>query len=705
MNTSERRYFNRELSWIAFNERVLEEANDLTNPLLERVKFLAITSSNLDEFFMVRVGGLQLLISDDRNEPDASGMTPTQQLEAIRKRVQKMVREQYSCFMAHLYPQLSKAGIRQITPHELNNDQTNYLRRYFDEEIFAVASPMTIGNINEFPLLPNLGLNLVVRLEPGEEDGRAYRYAIIPFGPRMPRIITIPSPSGYNYMLLEDVIKLYIERFFPGVPVIETATFRITRNADMSVREDLAADLLAGMEDVLIERKMSDCVRLEIEKSASPTTLNFFKKSLSVADWDIYRIPGPLNLSAFMALGAINGFDSLKYDPWPPQPCPAVDMSASIFTQLAEKDILLCHPYESYEPVIKFIEEASLDPNVLAIKQILYRTSSQSPVVAALKRAAERGKYVTAIVELKARFDEARNIEWARELERAGAQVIYGVKGLKTHAKLCIVVRREPQGVVRYLHFGTGNYNELTAKIYSDISYMTTNSNLAIDSSAFFNAITGLSEPREYLKIAAAPLNLRERIVSLIEDEIARKRQGQEALIMAKMNSLVDPVIINKLYEASDAGVNVRLNVRGICCLRPGVPGLSENISVVSIVERFLEHSRIFYFYHGGEEALLISSADWMPRNLDRRVELLTPVDEPICRTKLTEILTAYFRDNTKARILLPDGRYKRLRADSNVAQFRSQQHLYSKVCEAAEQAKQVMKTTFVPHRPPEADE
>ena len=697
-------FFNRELSWLEFNERVLEEAEDVTIPPLERLKFLAITSSNLDEFFMVRVGGLQILVEEGLDTPDVTGMTPDQQLEAIRRRVRKMLRAQYECYSESIGPQLREAGIRNFAQEELTEELRLYLKRLFEEEISAVVTPMAVTEPEKFPLLANLALNIAVRLEAKEEDQRSSRYMVIPLGPKMPRFLRLPASTGFSYLLLEDVVKMFIESLCPGESILETVVFRITRNADITLQEDSSADLLAGMEEVLIERKMGNCVRLEIEKSASAALISFFKRSLQVDDSNIYRIPGPLNLSAFMQIATMDGYDHLQDQPWPPQLLPEFDLTDSVFTQMAKRDFLLFHPYESYEPVLKLIETAAEDPQVLAIKQILYRTSQNSPVVAALKKAAERGKYVTVLVELKARFDEARNIEWAKELERAGAQVIYGVRGLKTHAKLCIVVRREEQGVVRYLHFGTGNYNERTAKLYSDISYMTSDEDLGRDASAFFNAIAGYTQPQEFLKIIAAPLGLRDSIMKLIADEIQRRYQGQDAMIMAKMNSLVDPAIIRSLYEASAAGVKIMLNVRGICCLRPGVPGLSENITVVSIVDRFLEHSRIFYFYHGGEERLFISSADWMPRNLDRRIELFVPVDDKESRQKLLDILKVYFRDNVKSRRLLPDGRYRRTVVSADKA-LRCQEYFYRQACESLEEMRQAQRTVFVPHRPPDAEE
>jgi polyphosphate kinase len=443
-------------------------------------------------------------------------------------------------------------------------------------------------------------------------------------------------------------------------------------------------------------------VRLEIAAQADAETVAFLRQALGVDEGEIYALPGPLDLAGFMRLSDLQGFDNLKYEPWPPRISPDVDLGAGMFNVLARRDILLLHPYDSFEPVVRLLEEAAEDPDVLAIKQTLYRTSRNSPIVAALERAAERGKYVTAVIELRARFDEARNIEWARNLERAGVQVIYGVKGLKTHAKICIIVRREPYGIVRYVHFGTGNYNEITARLYSDVSLMTANEEVGADAISFFNAITGFSQPQRFRKIDAAPLGLRERIIEMIDAETDRKNHGQKARIIAKLNSLVDPEIIEALYRASNAGVEIRLNIRGVCCLRPGVPKLSEHISVVSIIDRFLEHSRILYFHHGGDRRVFISSADWMPRNLDRRVELLIPVEDHTLKERLLLTLKTYFKDDMKSRRLLPDGRYKRLTASAKRPPLRVQEVLYRRVCDAALMAEQSQRTVFEPHQAPD---
>lgn len=692
------KYINRELSWLEFNQRVLDEACDPTIPLLERLKFIAITGSNMDEFFMVRVGGLQILTERGVTRPDPSGMTPAQQLAAIRQRVRQMTADQYACFMKEIEPGLEEQGVRRIRPQQMTERQSQAAAQVFLNDIYPIFSPIATSSTEDFPRLINHTLNVCVRLAPKPGEGETSRFAVIPFGRVARRFLTLHSEGGYAYMLLEDAISMFAERFFPGEEVLECTPFRITRNADIAIRDDTASDLLSDMQDLLDARKTSDCVRLAIAGDTGPETLAFLQQVLEVPDEDVFKQPGPLILSDFMALTDLTGFDALKLEPWPPQPPVSVDPNMSMFDIISQRDVLLCHPYDSFDPVVRLIEEAAEDPDVLAIKQTLYRTSRNSPIVAALARAAQRGKYVTAIVELKARFDEARNIEGARLLEQADAQVIYGVKGLKTHAKICLIVRREPHGIQRYVHFGTGNYNEATARIYSDISLMTCNEELGADATSFFNAITGYSQPRRYRKIEAAPLGLRDKLVEMIETETKRKQQGQKAHIVIKLNSLVDPQIIEALYTASQAGVTVKLNIRGICCLRPGVKGLSENIEAISIIDRFLEHARIFYFYHGGDERVFISSADWMPRNLDRRVELLTPVEDASARRRLINILDTYFRDTKKARRLLPDGGYEMILPGTQPA-VSSQETLYREACNAVRRTKQSQLTMFEPHR------
>lgn len=699
MTINSEHYINRELSWLEFNQRVLDQATSPRVPLLERLKFLGITASNLDEFFMVRVGGLKLQHSRGAASTDTAGMSVASQLEAIAQRTSRMVHSQYECFLKELEPGLAEAGITRVKMSEASVKHREAATRIFDEEIYPVLSPMAIDTNRDFPLLVNLMMHVCVELAAPKQDPPR-RFAVIPLGRVLPRILTLPAERGFSFALLEDVVAWLSERFFPKEKLISAVPFRITRNGDVSLQEDSAADLMRDMEEVLAQRRTAECVRLEIEASAPVEMLEFLRNSFELTPPDVVRAAGPIDLSAFMQLQSLEGYDNLRDPIWVPQRSPQVDPTQSMFTTLAEGDLLLCHPYESFEPVTRLIEEAADDPDVLAIKQTLYRTSRKSPIVAALCRAAERGKYVTAIVELKARFDEARNIEWARELEEAQVQVIYGVKKLKTHAKVCIIVRREPRGIVRYMHFGTGNYNDATARLYSDISYMTCNDELGSDASAFLNAVTGYSQPQQYRLIDAAPISLRKRLLTLINSEAQRKKQGQRGMIVAKMNSLVDPALIDALYAASQSGVTVRLNVRGICCLRPGVPGLSENITVVSVVDRFLEHTRALYFYHGGDELVFISSADWMPRNLDRRIELLVPVEDAPARRRLISLLEGYFRDNQNSWELQSDGRYRRREPDDGHAPYRCQESLHRLAVETLKQSEQSHRTIFQTHQP-----
>ncbi len=736
------RFFNRELSWLEFNQRVLEEARTPSIPLLERLKFLAITASNLDEFTMVRVGSLQLVMAEGDSRPDPAGLSPAEQLHAIGERMHAFAAGQYQCYLSDLEPALAQAGLRRVRPNELTDRQSQHVQMLFEQEIFPVLTPLAIAlstvaeddkrpskkkarkksaaahpagiadmpvffpdaDVPSFPLLINQSLNLCVRLTPSSGSD-VPRFAIVPFGRNRQRFITLPSESGFSFILLEEVVGRFLSRLFPGESVEECVPFRITRNADMELQEDQASDLLSEMQEIVNARRQSACVRLEVADHGSDIVREFLQTAVDVADEWVFLIPGPLDLSAYFRLTDSQGFDALRYEPWLPKPSPQIDPAESIFTAIARRDILLYHPYESFDPVIRFIESAADDPDVLAIKQTLYRTSAKSPIVVALKRAAQKGKYVTAIVELRARFDEQRNIEWARDLERADVQVIYGVKGLKTHAKICLVVRREPQGIQRYMHFGTGNYNEITSRIYSDASLMTCNEDLGADATAFFNTVTGYSQPQRFRQLEMAPIGLREKLLEMIEAETERKRHGQKAQIQAKFNALVDEQMIEALYAASQAGVKIRLNIRGICCLRPGVPGLSENITVTGVIDRFLEHSRILYFYHGGDERLFVSSADWMPRNLDRRVELLVPVEDPAAKVKLMAILKTHFQDNVKARRLLSDGRYERVKPGASGVVLRSQEALYSRAVQTVDDAEHAAFTMFEPHRPPGTDE
>ncbi|MDC0274164.1 MAG: polyphosphate kinase 1 [Planctomycetaceae bacterium] len=706
MELNPEHYFNRELSWLEFNVRVLGEARDATLPLLERLKFLAITSANLDEFFKVRVGGLNMLANRGVTKPDPSGLTPAAQLKQIGERTQQMVQEQMACFLSEVEPGLNEAGIRRRTSKDLSDKQLRFVKELFRSEIHAVLTPMRAILDEEFPLLVQESLSVCVRLtstETDEEGQPIPKLALIPFNSYSLRFVTLPSDGGYEYILLEEIVSMFADEFFAGETIEECVPFRLTRNADVSLREDQAADLMTQMEDLLEARKEGECIRLEISDDVSTDLIEILTAKLELPKAGLYRVAGPLDMSAFWELVGLSGFEHLKIEDWPPQQSAAIGSTDNLFELIAEKDILLYHPYESFQPVIRFIEQAANDPDVLAIKQTLYRTSRNSPIVEALMNAAKKGKYVTAVVELKARFDEARNIEWAKNLEQAGVQVIYGVQGLKTHAKVCVVVRREPQGIRRYMHFGTGNYNEATARLYSDASLFTSDDELGADATSFMYAITGYSQPHLYSKLEAAPTTIRTRLIELIDGETERKKQGQKAEIIAKVNTLVDPEIIEALYRASRAGVKIRLNIRGACALRPGVKDLSENIQVISIIDRFLEHARVLYFHQGGDDLVYISSADWMPRNLDRRLELMVPVEDNDHRNRLLTNLKNYFRDNVKSHELKSNGKYKRLRR-GNKTELRSQDVLYRQACEATSRASQTSRTVFQPHQAPGSD-
>jgi len=696
MKQSSDRYFNRELSWLAFNQRVLDEGLNIDNPLLERLKFLAITASNLDEFYMVRVGGLKLLMQEAHAPRDIAGLTPRQQYQAVVRRIRKMVVDQSSLYR-RLREELAEPAFHILPVSALTDNQRNVLMRLFEDEVLSILTPVSL--VEGRPYRPsNLLLHMAVRLAPAPGADEE-RYALLPLGPNVSRFLRLPSSAGAAYTLIEDAVAEWIGRWFEGMDVLECVPFRVTRNADIELREDLAPDLIVGMQELLDERKETACIRMEVGRRASPQLVAFLTRHFELERNDVYLIDGPLALRAFMKPTASEGFDALKNPPWPPQPSPLIDPKESIFPQLAAKNVLLHVPYESFDPVVKLVEDAADDPDVLAIKQVLYRTAGDSAIVEALIRAAQSGKHVTVLVELKARFDEARNITQARRLEQAGVEVIYGVRNLKTHAKICLVVRREPQGIVRYMHFGTGNYNESTARLYSDIGYFTCDPELGSDAAAFFNAVAGYSQPQELHQLRMSPFNLRSTLLELIDVETARAKTGEKAAITIKVNTLTDDEMIDHLYRASQAGVRIQLNVRGVCCLRPGVDGLSENISVVSIIDRFLEHARICAFHNGGNEKVYIASADWMPRNLDRRVELMVPINDKDVRRAVLKILKIYFRDNQKASCLLPDGSYERLALGKGKPCFRAQEELFRQACEAARRKEQTRPTVLEPYR------
>lgn len=655
-------YINREMSWLEFNNRVLQEAKDKDNPFFERIKFLSIFTSNLDEFYMVRVATLKDQVSAGHFQPDASGLTPDQQLEIISLRVHELVREQYILYQLGITKGFSKNNISFLTREDINREQQSYLEEYFTNMVYPVLTPMAVDSSRPFPVILNRSLNLGVLLKE-KETGQGQIFATVQVPAIMSRMVELPpSQEGKReFILLEEVITMFIDRLFSGSKIICTHPFRITRNADLPFKEDEADDLLHVIQQSLKQRKWGNAVRLEVEVNMDGRMVEVLKSELEIEEEDIFYIKGPLDLTFLLKFYAMKGYEHLKYPvyvPWQPQDLAEDD---DIFESIRQKDIFLHHPYESFEPVIRFIQEASRDANVLAIKQTLYRVSGDSPIVSALSEAAESGKQVTVLVELKARFDEENNIQWAKRLEQAGCHVIYGLVGLKTHSKITLVVRSEEQGIRRYIHLGTGNYNDITAKFYTDMGIFTCNEKLGADASALFNMLSGYSEPPGWYNLAVAPLGLREKLMELIENETAHALQGKKARIMAKMNSLVDTEIIKALYKASAAGVKTDLIIRGICCLRPGIQGTSENITVKSIVGRFLEHSRVFYFYNDGQEELFLSSADWMPRNLDYRVELMFPLENKDIKERVTGILDVMLEDSVKARVLNKDGQYKKV--------------------------------------------
>ncbi|MGQ9573821.1 MAG: polyphosphate kinase 1 [Thermoguttaceae bacterium] len=677
-------YINRELSWLEFNDRVLQEGLAEEVPLLERLKFLAIVSSNLDEFFMIRVAGLKQQRAAGLRKPDPAGLTPAAQLAAISQRTRRMVAEQTAGIRVAL-GELARHGLCVLEPHQWTPAQRSFLRGHFVREILPVLTPLAVQQMDPCPLLPGLRLHVGLLIAARNGQKTAEKIAVVPVPAQLPRFITVPSDSGVNLARLEDMIAANVGPLFPGCEVLAAGVFRITRDADVTIQDDDASDLLHVVEEAVLARRRRAAVRLEISAGLHPTIRNWLKTALRLGEEDLYEIEGMLDASALWAIANRPGFEALKSPDWPPQPPRDLLGVEDLFEALQQRDVLLVHPYEKFEPVVQLLQRAADDPDVLAIKQTLYRTSGDSPIVRALERAAENGKEVTVLVELKARFDEARNVHWARRLEDAGAHVIYGIAGLKTHAKALLIVRREATRIRRYVHLSTGNYNDRTARLYSDIGLMSCDRDMATDVAALFNLLTGYSEAVGWSKLTCEPGRLKQRFLELIDREIQVSTPDQPGLIMAKVNSLQDPEIGRALYRASQAGVKVMLNVRGICCLRPGLPGFSENIEVRSIVDRYLEHARVFYFRNGGHEEVYLSSADWMHRNLDRRIEILFPVTAPNLRRRLVELLEVYFADNVKAWRLLPDGSYQRVPRSG--PPLRAQEYLYHEAVEAAQAA------------------
>ncbi len=655
---SGKNYINRELSWLEFNSRVLEEAQDKKNPLLERTKFLSIVSSNLDEFFMVRVASLKDQIHVGHLKHDLSGMLPAEQIKKISLKVHNMVYKQYNSFNRSIMPALNREGIALLKLEDLDNKQLEYIEEYFESTIFPVLTPMAVDKSRPFPLILNKSLNIAVLLESREAES-GFIFATVQVPAILDRIIKLPSPNE-QFILLEDIIKKYLHRLFRGHNILSSGMYRITRNADLSIDEEGAEDLLKAIEKSIKRRKWGAAIRLEIDYGFDTRLIDILKEELEIKNEDIYYINGCLDLTFLMKFNNKLGdkYSYLRNELLPPvTPLDLIGYD-NIFEAISEKDILLHHPYESFDYVTEFIKKAAWDPNILAIKQTLYRVSGNSPIVNALAEAAENGKQVSVLVELKARFDEENNINWAKQLEKSGCHVIYGLMGLKTHCKMTLIVRKEDEGIKRYVHLSTGNYNDITATLYTDIGLFTSNPYIAADTSAIFNMLSGYTQLDKLYKLEVAPIGMRRRFIELIENEANNAREGRKAAIIAKMNSLMDEDIINALYEASRAGVSIQLIVRGICCLRPQVAGLSENIRVISIVDRFLEHSRIYYFYNNGAESVYLSSADWMYRNMDKRVEVIFPVEDSCLIERIKKILDILLRDNVKSRVLGSDGVY-----------------------------------------------
>ncbi|MEA2175591.1 MAG: polyphosphate kinase [Blastocatellia bacterium] len=674
--------FNRELSWLEFNRRVLEEALDPLHPLLERLKFLSIFSSNLDEFFMVRVSGLKEELDEEVVEPSPDGMTPAEQLKEISERLRPMLLEQMRCLRADILPQLNEQGI-VVTPYQsLSEDEQHALNIYFIENVFPVLTPQAVDPGHRFPYISNRSLNLGLMIEPAEESEDAIhqtvqkgpRFARIKIPQSVPHLVPV-GDSGTEFTLLVELIAANVSALFPGMLTSQCYLFRVTRDADIELREDEAGDLLRMVEQQVRSRRFGDAVRLEVSSEMTEEMVKYLTHSLELIPDDVYVVDGPLNIPDLMSLYDLDK-PELKDKPLQATIPAPFKQGAATFEVIKQQDVLLHHPYTAYSTVVDFINTAAQDPHVLAIKMCLYRTGQRSLIVKALMDASERGKQVAVLVELKARFDEENNIEWAKQLERAGVHVVYGILGLKTHCKVALIVRREDNSLRRYVHIATGNYNPTTSRIYTDIGILTTDEHIGADATDLFNFLTGYSRQSAYRRLLVAPVNLRQRMIALIEREIEHGKSGRPARIIVKINSLTDLNIIRSLYEASQAGVQVDLIVRGICALRPGVPGLSDNIRVRSIVGRFLEHSRIFYFANGGDEDLYIGSADWMHRNLDRRVEVVTPIkDSQLKRQLKDDILDAYLRDNVKARRLLPDGTYERVQPVQDEEAFNSQEY------------------------------
>ena len=675
--------FNRELSWLEFNRRVLEEGEDSSLPLLEQLNFLSIFSSNLDEFFMIRVSGLKQQVEADVVDLSPDGMAPSAQLEAISDRLRPMIARQMRRLNEQVLPDLAAQGIVITAYRALSDRERRSLNDYFMENVFPVLTPLAVDPSHPFPYISGLSLNLGVMVGPPEDAAQSDasfdipRFARIKIPPVVKRLVPVDS-SAEQYVLLEDLIAANIDTLFPGAKVSDCHPFRVTRDADFEICEAEANDLLRTIEDQLQKRRFGHCVRLEVSSSMPGEMVRYLAGSMGLSASDVYPIEGILNVPGLMGLYKLER-PELKFRPISRKTPHALTTGESIFDVLKQQDVIVHHPYDSFSAIVDFVKAAASDPDVLAIKTTLYRTGRNSPIVQALMDACENNKQVAALVELKARFDEENNITWARQLERAGVHVVYGMLGLKTHSKIALIVRREGEGLRRYVHISTGNYNETTARIYEDVGLLTSNEDIGADATDLFNYLTGYSRHSAYRKVLVAPLTLRDRLIEMIERETAHHKEGRPAHMILKLNHLTETKMIRALYEASQAGLPIDMIIRGICTLRPGVPGLSPTINVKSIVGRFLEHSRIFYFANGGQEEVYLGSADWMYRNLYRRVELVTPVEDRRLRTQLkTEILDAYLRDNVNARVLMSDGSYVLVERAPDDEVFDCQSHFAS---------------------------
>ncbi len=703
-------FVNRELSWLKFDERVLSEARDKSLPLFERLKFLSITASNLDEFFMVRVASLKDQVHAGYTKTDIAGLSSKEQLKEISAQTHELVQKQYATLTKSLLPALEKAGMHLIMGHEsLTPAQAAFVDTYFEDNVYPVLTPMAMDSSRPFPLVRNKTLNIGALISKKNKKGKeALEFATVQVPSVLPRVIILPpeKEGQTTVILLEQIIERNIGKLFLSNNVVCAYPYRIMRNADLSIDEDEAEDLLVEIKKQLKKRQWGEVIRLEVEENIDERLLNILKEEFDVKEEDIFRINGPLDLTYLMKVYGTDGYEQYKEPKYTPAPVTAFLNDRNIFDVIREQDVFLHHPYMSFDPVVNFIRQSAKDPDVLAIKQTLYRVSGNSPIIAALAQAAENGKQVSVLVELKARFDEENNIVWAQKLEKAGCHVIYGLVGLKTHSKITLVVRREDTGIRRYVHLATGNYNDSTARLYTDCGIFTADERIGEDATAVFNMLSGYSEPKHWNKLIVAPIWMKDTFLKLIERETENARKGIPASITAKMNSLCEPVIMSALYYASSCGVKIRLLVRGICSLKVGIPGVSENIQVRSIVGNFLEHGRIFYFHNGGNEEVYMGSADWMPRNLDRRVEIVFPVEDETIKKELIHILDLEFKDNVKAHLLQADGTY--VKQDKRGKTLVNSQNEFCKEATEAARALQQKKEggrVFIPAEPMTATE